>query len=93
MYERGIIEKSFYIFKNDEAYKIDVISVSEDEDLGHEYNYYAIATKDGVSMKKGATSFGEACVVADDAVDMVEQQIFINNDTSFTDFNNQINRK
>lgn len=77
MYERGIIVESFYIFKDIDAYKIDIVSVSDDEDLGHEYNYYAVATKDGVSMRQGANTAEEAEILADEAVNMVDRQISV----------------
>lgn len=98
MYERGIIEESFYIIKNESPYKIEVVSFSEDEDLGHEFKYYTIATKDGISKMKGFNTLNEAMVLADDVADLIDEEIKLDKtlkkaDKEFNEFHNQINNK
>lgn len=69
MYARASIEKSFYILNHGKEYKIDLINADDSKDL--DYDYYAVAYRDGVNKSIGADSVREAESKANEAVDLV----------------------
>ncbi|MCU5747116.1 hypothetical protein N9R04_10645 [Staphylococcus sp. SQ8-PEA] len=69
MYARASLEQTFYILNDGKEYKIDLITADDSKDL--DYNYYAIAYRDGVNRSVGANSLREAESKANEAVDQV----------------------
>ncbi|AMY05239.1 hypothetical protein CD149_10240 [Staphylococcus condimenti] len=82
MYERGKIEDSFYILKESgtsykNAYKVDIVSLSEDEDLNNTCKYFVIVSIDGMSAREDADNLSEAHAFADKAVEQLERELIL----------------
>lgn len=87
MSKKGLIKESFYKFKDDKAFKVDIVRVPENQNSKDDSEYFTVVYKDGHTIKDGFDTLIDAQGRVDDVISLLERDILYKTHSSnFRDF-------